>query len=150
MAHWDLFLLLFDRKLNTDIHWYGTDATGWVFQSAQAEEGWVRIASNDKGGKWDIKAASLDISHTRTEIPIAVVIGRITDTKSSGVSLYKWYVPLKDCVAKNGIVATTNMSGEYQFENDFVFGSGNIASSMAEAICGAAMQRIKEVSGKSL
>ncbi|MGR6035706.1 MAG: hypothetical protein ACU4EQ_00655 [Candidatus Nitrosoglobus sp.] len=64
------------------------------------------MASSDGAWKWDVdvKAGSLEISQTRAEVPIAVVIGRITNTGSNNVSLFKWYVPLKDCVAESGIV----------------------------------------------
>lgn len=121
-----------------------------VSGGAHSEEGWVRVTSTDEGGKWDVKAGSLEISQTRAEVPIAVVIGRITRTTSDNVSLYKWYVPLKDCIAESGVVVTLNMSGEYKFENDFVFGSGNVASGMAEAICAAATQSIQNASQKSM
>lgn len=115
-----------------------------------AEEGWVRIANNDSGIVWDIKAGSLELSKTRGEVPIAVVIGRTTDPGPKKVLFYKWYVPLKDCAAESGVMVSLNMSGEYQFENDFVFNGGNIASGLAEAICGAAKQQILDASQKSI
>lgn len=119
-------------------------------KAASAEDGWVPIAESKDGGTWDVKSGSLEFSQTKAEVPIAVVIGRISNKRSPSIALYKWYVPIKDCVKENGIVVSLNMSGEYIFENDFVFGSGNIASAMAEAICGAASHQIKNATDKSM
>lgn len=109
--------------------------------AVHADSEWIEIAGDDTGGRWHMKAGSLEISQTKAKVAIAVVIGRVTGVISKQVLLYKWYVPLKDCVAENGIVVALNLSGDYQFENEFVFGADNIASSMAEAICGAASRQ---------
>ena len=117
---------------------------------ANAASDWVEIAENNTGGKWSIKAGSLEISKTKSGTPIAVVIGRIMGIRGGEIQLYKWYVPLKDCIEESGTVVTLNMSGSYQFENDFVFNAGNISSAMAEAICGAATIRVTNQREKSL
>ena len=111
---------------------------------------WIDIAENNSGDKWSIKAGSLEISKTKAGTPVAVVIGRIIGINENQVQLYKWYVPLKDCAQESGVVIALNISGEYKFENDFAFKSGNVASAMAESICGAASKRAENQRNKSL
>ncbi len=120
-----------------------------ISTSAAAQTAWINIAKSNEG-IWDAQPGSLEFSKTKGDIFIAVVVGRITDPKTSKISLYKWYVSASDCKAKMGKVVTLDISGEYKFENDFVFGSGSIATSMAELICGAADYAISEKSKKSL
>lgn len=117
---------------------------------AQAQAEWIDIASSNDGKKWAVQAGSLEFSKTKGGASIAVVVGRISDPNTSNITLRKWYVSAGDCSKKMGKVVSLGVSGEYEFENDFVLGSGNIASSMAEAICGAADYRIKEKNAKSL
>jgi hypothetical protein len=106
---------------------------------AVAEDGWTNISVSEKNRiRYDVKKGSFDVTTTKGGVSIAVVVGRISDPKSSKVSVYKWYVPLKACVDKFGTVVSLNMAGEYQFENDFVFDSGNIAAAMGETICAVA------------
>jgi len=119
-------------------------ATSW------AADGWVTIASTNEGGRWEAQVGSLEFSKTRGGDAITVIIGRITFAGTNTVSLYKWYVPLKDCVSGSGVVITLNMSGEYQFENDFVFNGGNVASAMASIICEAAKQAAENAAQKSM
>jgi hypothetical protein len=104
--------------------------------TAYAQDDWIRIAESDKG-VWHVKPGSLEISKTKGQVPVVVVIGRISDKDTKQISLYKWYVSLADCKRQLGKVVTLNVDGTYAFENDFVFSSGNIASAMAESICGA-------------
>lgn len=115
-----------------------------------AQADWINIASKKDGMKWAVQPGSLEFSQTKGGTSIAVVIGRVTDPKTSTVSLYKWYVSASDCTRQMGKVVSLDISGEYKFENDFVFGSGNIASSMAEVICAAAEYRISEKVKKGL
>ena len=118
---------------------------------AHAESGWVNIASTGLNDMlWDVKSGSLEFTKTKGGAVIAVVIGRITNTKTSRIDLYKWYVSAIDCKKQIGKVVTLDIDGTYKFENDFVFGSGNVATAMAEAICGAADYSIKKVDEKSL
>lgn len=118
--------------------------------STQAQTEWINIASHNDGTKWAVQAGSLEFSKTKGGISIAVVVGRISDPNTSKISLNKWYVSAGDCSKKMGKVVALDISGEYKYESDFVLGSGNIASSMAEAICGAADYRIKEKNDKSM
>jgi hypothetical protein len=49
-----------------------------------------------------------------------------------------------------GKIVSLNIDGTYLFENDFVFGSGSVASGMAEAICGAYTYAVKTREKKGL
>lgn len=115
-----------------------------------AESGWVDIATNPDGSVWAAKSGSLEFSETKGKTPIALVVGRVTNSKTSKIDLYKWYVSGTDCASEMGKIVSLNISGEYLFENDFVFGAGNIAAAMAELICGAAQYEIKATKDKSL
>ncbi len=119
--------------------------------SAHAQSEWINIASSsEKENRWDVQPGSLEFSKTKGGTSIAVVIGRTTDTRTSRIDLYKWYVSATDCKNKMGKVVSLKIDGTYQFENDFVFGSGSVATAMAEAICGAADYSIKKTNEKSL
>lgn len=114
-----------------------------------AEDGWVEIARYEDS-IWHVKSGSLEFGKTKGGTPIAAVIGRVSNFKTSEVALSKWYVSAVDCKRKMGKVITLNISGDYQFENDFVEGAGTIATAMADAICGAADYSINEKNSKSL
>ncbi|WP_353180927.1 hypothetical protein [Salinisphaera sp. T5B8] len=117
---------------------------------AYASTGWITVATTDEGGAWEAQAGSLNLTKNRGDTLIAVVIGRVTQSGTNTVSLYKWYVPVKDCAAGNGTIVSLNISGEYEFENDFVLGGGNVASAIAAAICGAAKQAAENAQKKSM
>ncbi|MDM1715571.1 hypothetical protein [Thiopseudomonas alkaliphila] len=118
---------------------------------ALAQSDWINIASlPGDSKKLDVQPGSFEFSKTKGGTPIAVVVGKITDTKSANISLYKWYVSLEDCQRKMGKVVSLNVNGEFAFENDFVFGSGSIATVMAETICGVAEFSLAEKKKKSL
>lgn len=119
--------------------------------SVVAEDGWTNIGISGKNNaRYDVRNGSFEITKTKGEVLVAVVVGRITDPRTSNISVYKWYVPLQACVDKLGTVVSLNVSGEYQFENDFVFGGGNIAAAMGETICAVAEQYLTEIKSKSL
>lgn len=118
--------------------------------SASMEGGWILLASSDDGSKWEAKAGSFEFSKNKNDVPIAVLAGRVVSSKPSKIDLHKWYVSAGDCKNKMGKLVTLNVSGEYQFENDFLYDSGNVASGIAKFICDVARQAIKNTDGKSL
>jgi hypothetical protein len=112
---------------------------------------WINIAASAESNmRWDIQPGSLEFSTNKGGSAIAAVVGRITNTKTSTINLYKWYVSGVDCKKKMGTIVSLNISGEYLFENDFVFGSGSVATAIAETICGAADYTIAEKTKKSI
>jgi hypothetical protein len=118
--------------------------------SVHAKSEWINIAVSSTNMRLDVQAGSLEFSKTKGGTAIVVVIGKITHPITSRIELYKWYVSAIDCKREMGKVVSLNIDGVYQFENDFVFGSGSIATLMAEAICGAADYEIKKSNEKSL
>ncbi len=114
-----------------------------------ANNGWSEVANNGNT-TWHIKDGSLEFRKTKGGAYIAVVVGRITDSKTSQITLRKWYVSAIDCKKKMGKLVTLDISGEYKGENDFVEGAGTIATSIADIICGAAEYSIREADSKSL
>ncbi|AWA38377.1 MULTISPECIES: hypothetical protein [Pseudomonas] len=118
--------------------------------SASAEKSWIGLATSDDGTKWEAKTGSFEFSKNKSGVPIAVIAGRMVSTKPTKIDLNKWYVSAGDCKSKMGKLITLSVSGEYKFENDFLFESGNVASSIAKFICDVADQAIKNADGKSL
>lgn len=101
---------------------------------AMADDGWIPAASNDQV-EFSIKKKSGEITKNKAGDDIFVVVGRVLDKKSGKINLEKWYVKYSDCLNKQGQIVTLTLGGDYQYENDFVFGAGSIASSNAELIC---------------
>ena len=108
----------------------------------QSDLGWIRVAETDDS-MWHVQPGSLTFNKNKGGTAIALVVGKITNRRSRQIELYKWYVAGADCRRKMGKVVALNINDSFQFENDFVFGSGNVASTLAETICGAASQSIQ-------
>jgi len=121
---------------------YALIIRAFLCSTALAQTDWIPIAGTDDK-VWHVKPGSLEISQTKGQTPIAVVIGRTGDKKTRQIQVYKWYVSLADCQRELGKVVSLNVDGSYAFENDFVFSSGNVASAMAESICGAYFYQVK-------
>lgn len=96
----------------------------------QAKKGSFRFASGDKGGT------------------LAVALGRILDANSGNVTAGQWYVTIDDCAQQMGSLVMTDTSGAAQWKVDFMFDAGNIASEIAETICGVAYQKAIELKEK--
>jgi hypothetical protein len=116
---------------------------------ASAQTDWIKIAEADETS-WYVKPGSLEVAKTKGQVPIVVVIGRVVDSETKQVNLYKWYVSIADCQRELGKVVSLKIDGAYSFENDFVFGSGNVASAMAQSICGAYAFQVKNRDNKGL
>lgn len=118
---------------------------------AAAEDSWTSIgAIKNSNIRFDVRNGSFEVTNTKGGTPIAVVIGRVTNAKTLNISIYKWYVPLQACVDKLGIVVSLNISGKYQFENEFIFGGGNIAAEIGETICSIVAIHSNNTSNKDL
>jgi len=118
--------------------------------SASAGPSWISLDENKDGLKWEAKPGSFEFLKNRNKVPIAVIAGRVVNSKTSDIQLYKWYVSAADCSKKMGKLVSLGVDGEFQFDNDFMYGSGSVASSVAEFICAVADDNIKKANGKSL
>lgn len=101
---------------------------------AQGQTNWIRVAETDDS-TWEVKPGSFEVSQTKGKQDIAVVIGRINNSKTKQVTVGKWYVTLYDCSREMGKMVTLDLDGKFRFENDFVFGAGSVATAIAESIC---------------
>lgn len=108
-----------------------------------AQSKWVNIGNTDES-EWDIQAGSFEESKTKGGVPIAVVVGRVTQKKTKQINVLKWYVSVADCNNKMGKLVALNIDGTYRYENDVVFGAGSIGSSVAEMICAAYEQHVED------
>lgn len=118
--------------------------------SISADNTWIKLASADDGSKWEALVGSFEFAKTKNNVPIALLAGRVTSAKRKQIDLNKWYVTGADCKSEMGKLVTLSVSGEYQFENDFIFDSGNAASLIAKFICEVAELSIKKSDSKSL
>ncbi|MVW77301.1 hypothetical protein [Pseudomonas xionganensis] len=135
-----------------------TVATSFVFSTAMASEkspkensDWFLIASSqDNTRSYSGKAGSLEITNTKNGSQVAIIIGQIEDKTNNTLQYNKWYVSVDDCKKESGKMALLDISGEYIDSIDFVLGGNNIASGIADVICGAYDIRQKEIEGKGL
>ncbi|MEW9840569.1 MULTISPECIES: hypothetical protein [Pseudomonas] len=118
--------------------------------SAAAGTNWISLGSTNDGLKWEGKPGSFEFTTTKNKAAVALIAGRVVNSKTSDIQLYKWYVSVADCNNNMGKLVSLSVGGEYEFDSDFMFGSGNVSSSIAEFICAVADDSIKKASGKSL
>ncbi|WP_338581088.1 hypothetical protein [Pseudomonas sp. MAG733B] len=55
--------------------------------SAFAEKNWIDLAVSDDGTKWEAKPGSFEFTKNRSGIPIAVLTGRVVNSKPSTIDL---------------------------------------------------------------
>lgn len=119
--------------------------------SAYAEAEWVEIASSKMGRKWELQKDSLELTKNQGEESIAVMNGRVMEADKIKTRVYKWYVSINDCNRKMGKLAILNTTGEFEHEQDFIFGGADISSVIAEKICyNADPNKMREKKLKSL
>ena len=110
--------------------------------AAQADSGWIQVAETDDV-QWHFQPGSLSFNKNKGGTAIALVVGKTTSKRSRKIELYKWYVAGADCRRKMGKLVALDINDSFSYENEFVFGSGSVASALAETICGAASQSIQ-------
>jgi len=114
-----------------------------------AQQEWFEVAATDER-IWEVQGGSFEESRTKGGDPIAVVISRVTTKSTKQIDLRKSYVPIADCEKRMGKVVTLDLDGKFRFENDFLFGGGTVASSMAEFICEVYFIRVKAAEKKGI
>ena len=125
--------------------------SAFASQTALAQTDWVKVSSSKSSGTvWEGKPSSLEYSKTKAGVPIIVVVGRKSNTSKQEVSLQKWYVTADDCKNKKGKVVTLKITGEFDYETDFVFGGDTVATSLAEFVCGVKTPKKVDNSDKGL
>lgn len=122
--------------------------TALICSSAAAED-WTLAASSNKIELY-AQPGSFIFSKNKASEPIAVVTGKSVDKLTTQIEVEKWYVRLVDCEAKQGKLVTLTIGGEFKYDNDFVFGSGSLASITAKLVCDVATYVAEEKRKKSL
>lgn len=114
--------------------------------------GWTSIGSSaNENLTLEAREGSFELRFNGTKEEIAVITGKAVRGGPTGsVELEKWYVRTKDCKNKQGKAVTLTMDGEFKFDNDFIFGAGNMKSEKAEFICAMYDYLSAEKRGKSL
>ena len=106
-----------------------------VFCVSAVAEDWIQTAQTGSISFY-AQPGSYSITKNQGGKNVSVITAKTVDAQTTVINLEKWYVLTTDCAAKQGKIVTVTISGEYKYENDFVFGSGSIASTNAEFICG--------------
>ena len=103
--------------------------------TAFAQQDWVQISTTTKN-KFEVRAGSFERSvTTRTGEPIALFIVRISPQGGGRIEFEKNYVKLSDCRTGYGKLVATDLNGRAMYENDFIFGGGTPASTIAQTLC---------------
>jgi hypothetical protein len=111
--------------------------------NAFAQE-WTVISRSDTR-TYEVRNGSLDIGHTQaSREPVASIIVRARDERTRSVDFEMNYVRLTACVEGFGKLVTTDLNGTALYSNDFVLGGGNVASTIAGVICGAARESVRQ------
>jgi methylase of polypeptide subunit release factors len=103
--------------------------------AAAQDDDWITVGRTDKA-TWHVKPGSVALAEVQANLPVVMVVGRITVHATSRMTVYKWYVPVSDCERGMGQVVALTLSGEYRHKQDFVSGDGSAAAGLAQYICG--------------
>lgn len=116
---------------------------------ACAEAMWIDSAESS-AHKYSIKGGSFNVTKDKSGAAVAVVTGRSEAKLTNTIKVEKWYVRIADCKKEEGKLITTDLSGKFVSENDFVFGAGSVASAHAETICAGYEILKTQTAGKGL
>lgn len=103
--------------------------------AAAQDDNWIAIGRTDQA-TWHVKSGSVSVTEIQGNVPVVMVVGRITVHETSRVTMYKWYVSLNDCERGRGQVVALTISDQYRYKQDFVYGDDSAASGLAQYICG--------------
>ena len=105
-----------------------------------AQAGWTQIGAT-KLSTFDVKDGSLRNGKTKGGDAFVSIIVRMTSKDDDRIDVSERYVKTSDCANERGALVTLDLEGKFQFKNDFVFGLGTVASSIAEYVCNSANQQ---------
>jgi hypothetical protein len=104
-----------------------------------SDGGWVYVTTIDQN-VYQMQEGSFRFDGDTKGNTLAVVVTRVINNRTRDITLFQWSVPTDDCIAGRGALVAHDMQGNLSGQNGFVFGGGNIASLVAETICGAAVK----------
>lgn len=112
---------------------------------------WILITQNsDDTIFYSGKRGSFELTTTKSGSAVAVILGQIEHRKENSLSYGKWYVSTADCDAGLGKLVVLRVNGDFDFESDFVAKGNNIASGIADVICGLYRSDVQEKRGKGI
>ena len=119
--------------------------------STANESEWIPITQNSDDSRfYSGKRGSFEITTTKAGESVAMLLGQIEDKKDKSVSYSKWYVSAADCDAGLGKLVVLKISGDFDFETDFVAKGNNVGSGVADIICALYEADRKVKQGKGL
>lgn len=92
---------------------------------------WILVTTNTNGTTYEARAGT----YTETAEMVSAIF-RTTRRGDNTLFLDRIAVSHADCEAQAGMIVTMSLSGTVKFSNPFVFSGGNVASGMAEFLCG--------------
>lgn len=117
----------------------------------QSASDWILIAqTNDDERSYSGRKGSYELFATKGGTPIAMILGQTEDGISKKVTYNKWYVAVSDCEAGMGKLVALKVSGEYEFETDYVAKGKNIASGIGDLICDIYLDNKKAMENKGV
>lgn len=98
---------------------------------------------------FQLKKGSFRFDQNAKGVFVAVALGRILDKNNGQISPIQFYVKTQDCVNERGLLIMTDLQGTGLNQFDFIFDAGNIASGIAQTICGVAYEKAAEIQRQS-
>ena len=115
------------------------------------EDGWYHVETSKDGNEtYSIKLGSGERSQNKQGEDMTVVVGKTADKKLGTIEIRKWYVTDTDCSQEFGNLVVLTIDGAYQLDAPFAKGSKNIASGIAETICGVTANEKRKAAGKGI
>lgn len=127
-------------------------ATSFACGPALSQEtDWALITSTKNGSTWEAKKGSGEIKKTRGGDAVYSAFFRVFNGDDKTWSYHQIFTRLSDCANGYGKVVTTDTSGNFMFDFDFVLSSNKTAADgLAIAICGAAQKAMKHANDNSI
>lgn len=110
-----------------------------ILTSSVHAQDWVKV-SESNSTIFYIQEGSLRITENESGVRVIAVIGKTEIKETRKLDGVQWYVPISHCRDRKGKLVVTDTVGKYRSETDFVFGLGNVASSIAEIMCNVGLK----------
>ncbi|MEN9433906.1 MAG: hypothetical protein RLZZ422_1495 [Pseudomonadota bacterium] len=94
--------------------------------------GWVYITTSDGYNPVSFYGKAGSLQRTTSHYSI---ISKSHNPLTKGIVISREIVPISNCNNGVGVLKAYDLSGNLVQQNDFAFGSGNVASLIAETIC---------------
>lgn len=116
--------------------------------TVNAADEWFFVSSTDKLN-YDVKVGSVRIIKNNAGVPVVVGVGKVTNKANNEISFEQVYVTLSHCAAGYGSLVTVDLNGKVNYDNDFVFGGGTMASTISKFLCDIAQLQQQRAAGQT-